>query len=60
MGLAPYGEPRYMREMRQIVRLQEDGRFELNLDYFPRDRKRSLYLGRCARGRRSFQMPEGL
>ena len=34
MGLAPYGEPRYMREMRQIVRLQEDGRFELNLDYF--------------------------
>ena len=34
MGLAPYGEPRYMREMRQIVRLQDDGRFELNLDYF--------------------------
>ena len=34
MGLAPYGEPRFMKEMRQIVRLQDDGRFELNLDYF--------------------------
>ena len=34
MGLAPYGEPRFMNEMRQVVRLQDDGRFELNLDYF--------------------------
>ena len=30
----PYGEPRFMNEMRQVVRLQDDGRFELNLDYF--------------------------
>jgi carbamoyltransferase len=34
MGLAPYGQPRYMDEMRQIVRLQRDGTFELDLDYF--------------------------
>ncbi len=34
MGLAPYGEPTYMDEMRQIVRVQRDGTFELNLDYF--------------------------
>ncbi len=34
MGLAPYGEPVYMDEMRDIVRLQRDGTFELNLDYF--------------------------
>ncbi len=34
MGLAPYGEPKYMEIMSDIVRLQKDGTFELNLDYF--------------------------
>jgi carbamoyltransferase len=34
MGLAPYGEPVYLDQMRQIVRVQRDGTFELNLDYF--------------------------
>ena len=34
MGLAPYGEPVYMDEMRKMVRLQQDGTFELDLDYF--------------------------
>ncbi len=34
MGLAPYGEPNYMEEMRQIVHLLDDGSFRLNLDYF--------------------------
>jgi carbamoyltransferase len=34
MGLAPYGEPRYMDEMHKLVRLQKDGTFELDLDYF--------------------------
>lgn len=34
MDLAPYGEAKYMDEMRQIVRLQSDGSYELNLEYF--------------------------
>ena len=34
MGLAPYGEPKFVDEMRHIVRLQRDGTFELDLDYF--------------------------
>jgi carbamoyltransferase len=34
MGLAPYGEPVYLAEMRQLVRVQPDGTFKLNLDYF--------------------------
>ena len=34
MGLAPYGEPAYMEEMRQIVQLLDDGTFRLNLDFF--------------------------
>jgi carbamoyltransferase len=34
MGLAPYGEPIYLDKMRDIVRIQRDGTFELDLDYF--------------------------
>ena len=34
MGLAPYGKPIYLDKMKQIVRIQRDGTFELNLDYF--------------------------
>jgi carbamoyltransferase len=34
MGLAPYGKPAYLDEMRKIVRVQRDGTFELDLDYF--------------------------
>ncbi len=34
MGLAPYGQPRYLDQMRKLVRLQRDGTFELDLDYF--------------------------
>lgn len=34
MGLAPYGEPRYMEEFRDIIKTVEGGRFRLNLDYF--------------------------
>jgi len=34
MGLAPYGEPRYVREVSSLVRLEGDGRFELDLSYF--------------------------
>lgn len=35
MGLAPYGEPRYVDTIReQLVDLKPDGSFRLNLDYF--------------------------
>ncbi len=34
MGLAPFGEPVFLDQMRVIVRLQRDGTFELDLDYF--------------------------
>ncbi|RTL30679.1 MAG: carbamoyltransferase [Burkholderiales bacterium] len=34
MGLAPYGEPRFLNEMRKIVLLQSDGTYKLDLDYF--------------------------
>ncbi|HYG82126.1 MAG TPA: carbamoyltransferase N-terminal domain-containing protein, partial [Pyrinomonadaceae bacterium] len=34
MGLAPYGRPRFIEEFRDIIRTEEGGRFQLNLDYF--------------------------
>jgi len=34
MGLAPYGEPRFINEFREIIRTEENGQFRLNLDYF--------------------------
>src|SRR5207253_3396425 len=34
MGLAPYGEPRYVRELRKLIELTPGGGFELDLRYF--------------------------
>jgi carbamoyltransferase len=44
MELAPYGEPRYLPEMRQIVRLHSNGHFELDLRYFRHHREQIAYL----------------
>ena len=43
MGLAPYGKPTYLDQMRQIVKLKADGGFELNLDYFRHHREKIEY-----------------
>jgi carbamoyltransferase len=40
MGLAPYGKPSRIDEMRRVVTLKADGSFELNLDYFRHHRER--------------------
>lgn len=35
MGLAPYGEPKYVDLiMRELIDIKEDGSFKLNMDYF--------------------------
>ena len=34
MGMAPYGTPRFVDEVRQLVRVDGDGAFALDLDYF--------------------------
>jgi carbamoyltransferase len=43
MGLAPYGQPTRLAEMRRIVRLTSNGRFELNLDYFRHHREEAAF-----------------
>ena len=34
MGLAAYGDPRFRKEVRELVRLQENGSFQLGLEFF--------------------------
>lgn len=34
MGLAPLGRPDYLDKMRRLIRVQRDGTFELDLDFF--------------------------
>lgn len=34
MGLAPYGEPKYMEEMKTLIHVKDDGSYELDMSYF--------------------------
>ncbi|MCS7039218.1 MAG: carbamoyltransferase [Anaerolineae bacterium] len=34
MGMAPYGEPRYVDRVEKLIRVYDDGSFWLDLDYF--------------------------
>lgn len=43
MGLAPYGEAKYIDEMKRIVLLQKDGSYKLNLKYFVFHKERVAY-----------------
>jgi carbamoyltransferase len=43
MGLAPYGQPRRLEAMRQIVRLRSDGTFALDLTFFRHHREEAAY-----------------
>ena len=43
MGLAPYGKPVYLDQMRRIVRLQDDGSYALDLAYFRHHREQVEY-----------------
>jgi len=37
MGLAPYGEPKYYDQMRELIHYQDDGSFKMNMKYFSYD-----------------------
>ena len=43
MGLAPYGKPNFMAEMREIVSSQPDAAFRLNLRFFRHHREKVAY-----------------
>ena len=39
MGLAPYGQPKYLKELEQILEMTDDGFFKLNKTYFKHFKK---------------------
>jgi carbamoyltransferase len=43
MGLAPYGSPRYLPQMREIVHLLDDGGFSLDTSYFRHHKEKIPY-----------------
>ena len=43
MGLAPYGKPEQLAEMREIVKLRDGGRFELDTRFFRHHREKIDY-----------------
>lgn len=34
MGMAPYGQPKYMDKVAKVIQVHDDGSFHLNLEYF--------------------------
>lgn len=42
MGLAPYGQPKYMAEMHKIICIEDKGRYHLNLKYFQHSGRKNL------------------
>ena len=39
MGLAPYGTPKYTSQVKNVIRIKDNGLFELNLEYFNHQKK---------------------
>jgi carbamoyltransferase len=37
MGLAPYGQPKFMKEMEKLITIADDGSFKMNMEYFAYD-----------------------
>jgi carbamoyltransferase len=46
MGMAPYGSPRYVDQVRKVVRMAADGSFALDMDYFAFHRSTRLPYSR--------------
>lgn len=43
MGLAPYGEPKYLEQMSNLITLHDDGGYSLNMNYFSYDKKLKMF-----------------
>lgn len=48
MGLAPYGKPRFVEQMRSLVRNSKGGDFELNMTYFDFSSQQKMYSDKLA------------
>jgi carbamoyltransferase len=48
MGLAPYGVPRYLDQVRRLIEIKDDGSFELDMRYFSYHHGLRMVNGRFA------------
>jgi carbamoyltransferase len=46
MGLAPYGEPRYVDNIKKLIHIREDGSFRLDMRHFTFDHGMRMYNAR--------------
>lgn len=46
MGLAPYGEPRFVEQFRKLIAVAPDGSFRLDMQYFDFERGQRMYNSR--------------
>ena len=44
MGLAPYGEPNYVKEISKLINYKNNCNFELNLKYFTHHKKKIFFI----------------
>ena len=44
MGLAPYGEPKYVDRIKKLIEIKEDGSFRLHMEHFCFDYGMRMYL----------------
>jgi len=49
MGLAPYGEPKYVDKVRQLIDIKDDGSFEMDMSYFSYHHGLRMVNGRFSR-----------
>ena len=43
MGLAAWGEPKYIEEFKELIEVKDDGSFKLNMEYFTYTHKKKMF-----------------
>lgn len=62
MGLAPYGQPRFVEAIRELIHIAEDGSFHLDMRHFSYDKGQRMFNKRfeevLGRERRTLESPD--
>ncbi len=62
MGLAPYGEPKHVDAIKELITIRDDGSFRLNMDFFDYDKGQAMFNERfealMGRPKRELEDPE--
>ncbi len=62
MGLAPYGDPKHVDAIKELITIRDDGSFRLDMDYFDYDKGQAMFNERfeqlMGRPKRELEDPE--